>query len=30
MFGWLKRKPAVETRASGTDYTSLIMAARES
>ena len=30
MFGWFKRKPAVETRASGTDYTSLIMAARES
>ena len=30
MFGWFKRKPAVETRASGAGYTSLIMAARES
>ena len=30
MFGWFKRKPAVETRASGTGYTAAIMAARES
>lgn len=30
MFGWLKKKQPVETRASGTGYTSMIMAARES
>ncbi len=30
MFGWLKRKPTVETRSSGSGYTAAIMAARES
>lgn len=30
MFGWLKRKPVVETRSSGSGYTSLIMASRAS